>query len=68
MASGKISIKTKWCKGCKLCAEFCPCHVLQVRKEKAYVAVPENCIRCGLCEKLCPDYAIYFINDGEEEQ
>jgi len=58
-----VSIKTKWCKGCKLCVEFCPWGVLQIEKEKAYVAAPEKCLGCGLCEKLCPDYAISFVDD-----
>ncbi|MEW6229878.1 MAG: 4Fe-4S binding protein [Bacillota bacterium] len=26
--------------------------------EKARVAHPEKCTRCGLCEIMCPDFAI----------
>lgn len=58
-----VSVKTKWCKGCGLCAEFCPWKVLQMEKEKAYVAAPERCTDCGLCEKMCPDYAIYLVKN-----
>ena len=35
---------------------------------KAYVADPDSCIQCGLCEKMCPDYAIYFCKDGEKDE
>ena len=33
-------------------------------KEKIVIDKPENCIKCGLCELRCPDYAIWL----EEEE
>ena len=68
MISGNVYVKTKWCKGCRLCTAFCPCGVLEVHREKCHVANPQNCIRCSLCEKVCPDYAIYFFKDGEKNE
>lgn len=59
-AAKKLIVNEKWCKGCGVCAAFCPKEVLQVREEKVMVAAPENCILCGLCELRCPDYAIYL--------
>lgn len=59
-APKKLIVNTKWCKGCGVCAAFCPKEVLRLKDEKVIVAQPENCIRCGLCELRCPDYAIYL--------
>jgi len=54
------------CKGCLICVHFCPKHVLERGSEPnahGYIPVvvkrPEACIRCGKCELLCPDFAIY---------
>ncbi len=55
----ELSINTDWCKGCGICAAFCPQHVLELnRKEKAEAVRAEDCIACKLCELRCPDLAI----------
>jgi 2-oxoglutarate ferredoxin oxidoreductase subunit delta len=57
--SPPLAIYNRWCKGCGICVEFCPWKVLQLSAEgKAFVASPEKCTRCRLCEVLCPDFAI----------
>ena len=56
----KLVINTKWCKGCGVCAAFCPKGVLKLVGEKIQAANPDACIKCGMCEKRCPDYAIYL--------
>lgn len=61
----KIVIEPEWCKGCGICAAFCPKKVLEVVKEKVRMKDPEGCIACGLCELRCPDYAIYLVNKEE---
>lgn len=54
-----IEVNEKWCKGCDICVAFCPKAVLERPEgEKARVAHPERCTRCGLCEIMCPDFAI----------
>jgi len=54
-----VIINREWCKGCGICAAFCPKEVLVLDdQEKAYWAHPEKCINCGLCELRCPDLAI----------
>lgn len=55
----KLVIDTEWCKGCGICAAFCPKKVLEV-KSKVKIVDPEACIFCGQCEMRCPDYAIYL--------
>lgn len=54
-----IDIYKGWCKGCGICAAFCPAGVLG-RDEAGYAFVkePEKCIQCGWCEMRCPDFAI----------
>ncbi|WP_331721869.1 indolepyruvate ferredoxin oxidoreductase subunit alpha [Alkalithermobacter thermoalcaliphilus] len=59
----KLIIKPEWCKGCKICVEFCPKDVLDIKQEKVYIQDIEKCIKCGLCEIRCPDYAIYLENE-----
>lgn len=61
MATEKVlQVNKAWCKGCGICAAFCPKDVLTIEHEKVVVKNPENCIKCGLCESRCPDYAIWI--------
>ncbi len=56
---GKVEIKESWCKGCEICATFCPKKILGLRNDgKMEVKDPENCIACNQCVLRCPDYAI----------
>ena len=52
-----VAINRAWCKGCGLCAAFCPKKCLTIVDDKA-THDPTNCIVCGMCEKYCPDLAI----------
>ncbi|MBR2635017.1 MAG: 4Fe-4S binding protein [Clostridia bacterium] len=56
----KLVLNTAWCKGCGVCAAFCPKNVLALKGDKIAVQNEEACIRCGLCELRCPDYAIWL--------
>ena len=58
-----IQINTAWCKGCGICAAFCPKKVLGVKNAKVVVENGEACISCKLCQYRCPDFAI-FIEEG----
>ncbi len=66
MAVGKkLILNTKWCKGCGICAAFCPKNVLETGYDKVSIARPDDCIKCGACEMRCPDYAIWLEEDKE---
>jgi 2-oxoglutarate ferredoxin oxidoreductase subunit delta len=55
----KVTIYQDWCKGCGICAAFCPAKVLELWPDgKAHVVREEDCINCGFCELHCPDFAI----------
>lgn len=62
-----LIIKEDYCKGCRICVEFCPTKVLTMEGGKVKIADIEKCIKCGLCELRCPDYAIYLGGNEDEE-
>jgi len=54
-----VNIKENWCKGCKICVDFCPKDVLYMAENgKSAVGSIEACSGCKMCEYRCPDYAI----------
>lgn len=60
-----VHVHKELCKGCGLCITLCPKKVFEVSDEvnkKGFnVITParqEDCIKCRLCEKSCPDLAI----------
>jgi 2-oxoglutarate ferredoxin oxidoreductase subunit delta len=65
----KIHIYPDWCKGCGLCAAFCPAGVLEMDPSgKAVVAREEECVNCGYCELHCPDFAIVLTPKEKSRQ
>ncbi|MEM5788849.1 MAG: 4Fe-4S binding protein [Syntrophobacteraceae bacterium] len=72
MAKRKLKehiINRKWCKGCGICVEFCPKHVLELDdQEKVQVVRKEDCVACSLCEMRCPDLAIRVVTEEPEEK
>ncbi|MBU2487789.1 MAG: 4Fe-4S binding protein [Proteobacteria bacterium] len=64
----RVDINRDWCKGCGICAAFCPKQALELdRLDKAVWARPDDCIRCGMCELRCPDLAMELVS-GEEDR
>lgn len=62
---GAIVVDTKRCKGCGLCVEACPKHVIAMTKKvnaSGYpyceAVEPEGCIGCSSCGIVCPDGCI----------
>ena len=61
----EIVINPSYCKGCSICIDFCPQHVLQPASDinaKGYILPEVNdiaaCTQCQLCVIVCPDLAI----------
>lgn len=61
--SKHLNIDPSWCKGCGICAAFCPKDVLKLVNGKATIADAESCLKCGVCENLCPDFAICLVEE-----
>ncbi|MBN1259765.1 MAG: 4Fe-4S dicluster domain-containing protein [Anaerolineae bacterium] len=71
---GQVYIIPERCKGCQLCIEFCPQHVLQESANinaKGY-HYPEiapgkelACVHCEFCTMVCPEFAIYTLELAE---
>ena len=62
----KITIKTDLCKGCGLCADACPKHIIEIATgainkkghHPAVVTDESKCIACAFCATMCPDCVI----------
>ncbi len=74
LPKAEIRVLTERCKGCSFCVEYCPKGVLALSEDfnsKGYhLPYPKNegdCATCGLCEILCPEFAICCIVDGDRE-
>lgn len=72
---GKVYIIDERCKGCGFCIEFCPRDVLEDSEKfnsKGYhppdIANPDDCVRCELCELICPEFAIFVLDAKEAEK
>jgi ferredoxin len=66
--AGRVFVIPERCKECKYCWEYCPEEVLEASHEVNsrgyhYPQVKQGkesaCIACGMCEWVCPDFAIY---------
>jgi len=57
---GQVTIFGMWCKGCRLCVDFCPTGVLAFNDQDDHPIVvnPEKCTACHWCDTHCPDLAI----------
>lgn len=64
-AHGTLVIQESWCKGCGICAAFCPRGALALINDKAVLINESVCTLCGFCEQLCPDYAIYIESNPD---
>ena len=54
------NIDREKCVGCGTCVERCPLDTLRLDGAgKAYIAYPDDCMTCYVCERLCPVGAIF---------
>ena len=72
---GRVHIIINRCKGCGFCIKYCPRKVLEFSEEfnrKGYhpplVVKPDDCVNCGLCEVMCPEFAIWVTPDENNNQ
>ena len=63
---GMVHIIQDRCKGCGFCIEYCPRSTLRESVKfnaKGYhypeLDKPDSCVNCGLCELICPEFAIF---------
>ncbi len=70
---GEIHVIIERCKGCELCATYCPRDVLEMSNlfnAKGYhppqVRDARLCVACGLCEMLCPEFSIFVVEVPHE--
>ena len=63
----QLTFHLPYCKGCGICAAFCPKGVLKVVHGKITTVPESQCIACGMCESLCPDYAVWLAEKGGEQ-
>ena len=50
------------CKGCTTCLKRCPTEAIRIRNNKATI-LPERCIDCGECIKVCESHAKVAVTD-----
>ena len=67
---GYIEIDQVYCKGCELCAQFCPKGIIilsdEVNANGYRVAVCKkdgDCSGCAICSLVCPEAAIEVYRD-----
>ena len=66
---GRVVIDSEKCKGCYLCIDVCPKHILkkgmEYNSKGIYPVTFEDkekaCIGCAMCAKRCPDIAIIEV-------
>jgi 2-oxoglutarate ferredoxin oxidoreductase subunit delta len=67
---GRIKVNEMYCKGCELCVNACPQHVLALASDhitaKGYhpaVMITADCTGCGICSVVCPEAAITVFRE-----
>lgn len=57
-----IDFKAAKCKHCYKCVRYCEVKAIQVKDERA-VIMPDKCVLCGHCLKICPQSAKTLKSD-----
>jgi NAD-dependent dihydropyrimidine dehydrogenase PreA subunit len=64
---GIRKIDYNFCSGCGTCVDNCPADVIRMdeKTDKAFIKYIRDCQTCFLCERDCPEGAIYVSPDKE---
>lgn len=65
----RIEVDDHFCKGCGLCVDACPTHIIELDHERitakgyhpARLIDAEKCTACMSCALMCPDVAITVV-------
>jgi 2-oxoglutarate ferredoxin oxidoreductase subunit delta len=60
-----VEVRKEWCKGCAICIDACQHKVLEMKGVYPEVVLISECTACGMCEIMCPDFAI-VVSEVEE--
>lgn len=50
-----IELNARNCKNCYKCVRYCPVKAIEVKEDRAQI-LEEECILCGTCTVVCPQY------------
>jgi 2-oxoglutarate ferredoxin oxidoreductase subunit delta len=71
---GWIEVNELFCKGCELCVNACPQHVLALDMEqltpKGYhpvYLIGEGCTGCAICAIVCPEAALTVYRENPQK-
>ena len=67
----KITINESLCKGCEMCVNACPKHLLELARDRinakgyhpSQITDQSQCIGCRSCAIMCPDVCITVEKD-----
>lgn len=58
------AIHDEMCVKCGICAEYCPCGVIEKQDNKMVIDYT-YCKGCGICTQECPKKAIDFVLESD---
>lgn len=71
---GIVEVDENECKGCSLCVEACPTHVLSMGQQLNHYGYPTafyegtGCTGCGICSISCPEpgaITVYHLDPAQ---
>ncbi|MEI6915452.1 MAG: NADH-ubiquinone oxidoreductase-F iron-sulfur binding region domain-containing protein, partial [Armatimonadota bacterium] len=58
----RYEIVAEHCKGCTICAKYCPTHAIHGEKKEVHTIDQAECIRCGQCLAYCKTDAVVKVS------